>query len=109
MQECLVANCRRNAEANYGTYHFPRPPRHGSDKRRLHMGHGPKSVSRTVSFLGKDGSISFSKVTGVMVNCTAGFGLEIPCMYWFYYAWPPGLHREAQEPVVVAKNFTDRS
>ena len=49
------------------------------------VGHIPRTVSRTVSFfLGKDGSVGFCEVTGAMVNCATGFGLEIPCMYRFY-------------------------
>ena len=49
------------------------------------VGHVPWIVSRTISFfLGKDGSIGFCEVTGAMVNCAAGFDLEIPCVYRFY-------------------------
>ena len=32
---------------------------------------------------GKDGSIVYCEVAGAMVNCAAGFGLEIPCVYQF--------------------------
>ena len=49
------------------------------------VGQVQSTVSRTISFfLGKDGSVVFCEVTGAMVNCTAGFGLEILCVYRFY-------------------------
>ena len=35
-------------------------------------------------FLKKDDSVSFCEVTGAMVNCDAGFVLEISCVYQFY-------------------------
>ena len=39
-----------------------------------------------------------------MVNRAAGFDLEIPCVC-VPVLWVPGLHREAQEPLAVAKNL----
>ena len=49
------------------------------------VGHILRTVCRIVSlFLGKDRSVGFCEVTGAMVNRTAGFGLEIPCVYRFY-------------------------
>ena len=47
------------------------------------VGHIPRTVSQTVSFfLRKDESIGFCEVTGGMVNHGAGFGLEIPCIFY---------------------------
>ena len=47
--------------------------------------HVPRIVIWTAPFfLGKDGSVSFCEVTGVMVDHAAGFGLGIPCVYQFY-------------------------
>ena len=38
------------------------------------------------------------------MNRAAGFDLEIPCVC-VPVLWVPGLHREAQEPLAVAKNL----
>ena len=59
-------------------------------------------------FLGKDGSVGFSEITGAMVNHAAGFGLQRNSVH-VPVLWAPGLHREAQESLAVAKNFTDHS
>ena len=37
------------------------------------------------------------------MNRAAGFGLEIPRVC--PVLWAPGLHREAQEPLAVAKTY----
>ena len=57
------------------------------------VGHIPHTVSRAVSFfLRKDRSVGFCEVTGAMVNCAAGFGLEISISVLIL--WSPGLDRE---------------
>ena len=73
------------------------------------VGHVPRKVSRTVSFfLGKDGSVGFCEVTGAIVNRTTGFGLEIPCVYWFY-GCQAYIERLKDLLLNVVKNFTDCS
>ena len=75
-QKCLVANCRRNGDANYGTYQSPRLLRRDCDKRLLCSGtHSKDSQSDSLLFLGKDGIVGFCEVTGAMVNRTTRYGL----------------------------------
>ena len=53
----------RNAEANYGTYQFPRPLHHGCDKRRLCSETRSKdSQSDSLLFPRKDGSVGFCEL-----------------------------------------------
>ena len=85
IQKRLVANCRRNAEASMKLTNPQDPFAAAVIKVGCVVGHVPRTVIRRVSFfLGKNGSFSFCEVTGALVNCAAGFGLEISCMHQFY-------------------------
>ena len=53
------------------------------------VGHVPRNASRVISFfLKKNESVGYCEVTGERVNCGAGLGLKIPCVYTFYGCQP---------------------
>ena len=58
-------------------------------KDNYKVGHIPRTASQKVSFFFmKDDSVGFCEVIGTMVNRSAGFGLEIPCVHQFYGCLP---------------------
>ena len=65
----MVANTRRNAEANYGTYQSSRPLAVAVKEDGCVVGHVPRPVSRTVFFfLVKDRIVGDCEVTRAMVK-----------------------------------------
>ena len=49
------------------------------------VGHVPRHTCKTIFFfLKKDGSTGYCEVTGRRLNCGAGLGVEVPCLYRVY-------------------------
>ena len=53
------------------------------------MGHIPHHLAPIVSaFFKRNVNKGVAEVIGERVNCGAGYGLEVPCMYHFYGSKP---------------------